>query len=114
MPVPMGEAMVKITYVDPGGGAHCVDVPAGCTLMEGAVDNDIAGILAECGGNCACGTCRIHVPAEWREAIEEPAHLEAAMLEFHELAGTDLRLSCQIRVTPALEGIRVAVARRQT
>jgi 2Fe-2S ferredoxin len=95
----------KITYIESNGSKHVVDVIVGHSLMEGAVNNGVPGILADCGGNCACGTCRVYVDDAWKEKTGEPSAIEAGMLELHEDSSPSKRLACQIKVTEDLDGL---------
>lgn len=99
--------MAKITYVAHDGAETTIDARAGQSVMETAVKNDVPGIVGECGGNCACGTCRIFVPEVWRQKTGKPSPAELEMLEFagHDKPGA--RLSCQIRVSEELDGLVV-------
>lgn len=99
--------MVKITYITHHGIERDVDVPAGLSIMEGAIQNGVDGIEAVCGGNCYCGTCRIFVSQAWQQKLKPAAEDELAMIEASGEEHPDARLACQIPVTEALEGIRV-------
>src|ERR1700679_2158596 len=99
--------MAKITYIEHNGNAHVVDVKPGQSLMEGAVKNNVPGIDAECGGACACATCHVYVDEAWRAVTGEPQVMEKSMLEFAAHPGGGSRLSCQIPVTAALDGLIV-------
>ena len=78
-----------------------MDVPVGTSVMRGAVDNNVPGIDADCGGECACATCHVYVDAAWLPKIGTPVpgSQEAAMLSFAAVAQPDSRLSCQITMT---------------
>jgi ferredoxin, 2Fe-2S len=106
--------MVLVTYVRPDGARREVDVPVGDSIMQGAVNNMIAGIAAECGGGLACATCHCYVDEAWAEKAGAPSDLEAEMLEVAaaEVKPTS-RLSCQIKVTEELAGIIVHLPDRQ-
>jgi len=106
--------MVKITYIDEQGTARSVEAEEGSTVMENAVRNGIPGIEAECGGACACATCHVYVAEEWREATGEPQPMEEDMLDFAFDVRPNSRLSCQIRVTPELDGLVVRTPARQS
>lgn len=99
--------MVKITYIEHDGSEHIVDVEVGLSLMEGAVNNAIPGIDADCGGGCACATCMIFVDKECKEKIPELSDEEESMLDFHEYRTEESRLACQIPITQELDGIVV-------
>jgi ferredoxin, 2Fe-2S len=105
--------MVKITYIEHTGTRHTVDVPVGLSIMKGAVENGVPGILADCGGTCTCGTCRVYVEEEWRAATGSPSELEEAMLEIADDDPSGRRLSCQISVTEELDGLIVRMPEKQ-
>ena len=102
--------MPLITYVDPAGSRHDLDVAAGSTVMEGAIDNNVPGIVAECGGACACATCHVYVDAAWLGRLEPVSDMEDAMLDSALSRQPNSRLSCQIEVTDELDGLLVNVA----
>lgn len=101
--------MPRITYVEANGTEHVVDVEAGSSVMEGARRNGVPGIDADCGGACACATCHVFVPVEWRAATGTPGAHEAEMLECATEPGEGSRLSCQIAVSDALDGLVVCL-----
>lgn len=105
--------MARITFIAPDGTRYDVDAANGSTIMENAIRNGVPGIEAECGGACACATCHVYVAAEWREATGTPEPMEEDMLDFAYDVRPGSRLSCQIRVTDALDGIVVTVPERQ-
>lgn len=105
--------MAKITYIEFDGTEHQVDVRTGLSVMEGAVRNNIPGIDADCGGACACATCHVYVDEAWREATGERSAMEDSMLDFAENVAENSRLSCQIRVTDALDGLVVKMPEDQ-
>ena len=105
--------MVKITYIDHPGTARTVEGEIGSTVMETAIKNGIPGIEAECGGACACATCHVHVDEAWRSAVGEPSPMEEDMLDFGYDVRPTSRLSCQIRVTPELDGLVLHVPKEQ-
>src|SRR3954452_9450032 len=107
--------MPKITYIEHGGREHRVEVPLGRSVMRGAVDNNIPGIDADCGGECACATCHVYVEEAWLGATgtPTPGSQEASMLSFAALAQPNSRLSCQITVTEALDGLVVRLPEGQ-
>jgi len=105
--------MAKITYIEFNGAEHVVDVPKGSSVMEGAVKNMIPGIDADCGGACACATCLVYVDPAWTDAVGAPAAMERSMLDFAEDVRENSRLSCQIQVTDALDGLVVRMPERQ-
>jgi ferredoxin, 2Fe-2S len=103
--------MPRVTFEQPDGRRLELDVPVGSSLMTAAVAHKIPGIVAECGGAAACGTCQVSVSAEWASRLPGPGELENSILD-DTLPGR--RLSCQIRMTPELEGLVVQVPRSQT
>ena len=105
--------MAKITYIEHNGKEHVVDVSSGLTVMEGARDNNIPGIEADCGGACACATCHVYVEPDWLEAVGERNEMEEDMLDFAFDVRDNSRLSCQIKVSDALDGLVVKVPEKQ-
>ena len=105
--------MAKITYIEFDGTEHAVEVRNGLTVMEGAIKNNVPGIDADCGGACACATCHVYVEEAWREAVGPPSEMEEDMLDFAFDVRPSSRLSCQIKVTEALDGLVVRVPEKQ-
>ena len=105
--------MPKITYIDSAGTKRMAEAEAGATVMETAIKNGIPGIEAECGGACACSTCHVYVDEAWRAATGEPTPMEEDMLDFAFDVRPNSRLSCQIKVTEALDGLVVTTPERQ-
>ncbi|MBR9843038.1 MAG: 2Fe-2S iron-sulfur cluster binding domain-containing protein [Rhodobacteraceae bacterium] len=106
--------MAKITYIEHNGAEHVVDVASGLTVMEGARDNNIPGIEADCGGACACSTCHVYVDAAWVEKIPGKDDMEEDMLDFaYEPDPVRSRLTCQIKVTDDMDGLIVHMPERQ-
>ena len=104
----LGEEIVaKITYVQADGIVRAIEVPAGHSVMEGAVRNDVQGIDADCGGACACGTCHVYIDPEWVDRLAPRSDMEEAMIEFAEGVEYKSRLSCQITVNATLDGLIV-------
>jgi 2Fe-2S ferredoxin len=105
--------MAKINFVDHSGETRSIDAEIGSTVMEAAIRNAIPGIEAECGGACACATCHVYVDEAWQERVGAPTPMEEDMLDF----GYDIkpisRLSCQIKITEALDGLVVITPERQ-
>jgi 2Fe-2S ferredoxin len=99
--------MSKVTYIDSDGGQHVVDLQPGFSLMEGAVRNGVPGILASCGGACACATCHIYIDEAWRSRTGARNALEEAMLEMADDVKPNSRLACQIKMTAELDGLVV-------
>ena len=106
--------MARITYISAGGATTTVDVPNGWTVMEGAVRNSVDGIEAECGGCCACATCHVYVDAAWLDKLPLWEETENDMLNFTASPRQDnSRLSCQLKVSPALDGLVVRLPETQ-
>jgi 2Fe-2S ferredoxin len=105
--------MPKVTYIEPDGTPKTVEARAGTTAMEAAVDNDVAGIVAECGGACSCATCHVYVDPAWASRLPPPDRQENGMLECVLDRRDTSRLSCQIVLTPALDGLVLRVADEQ-
>ncbi len=101
--------MAKITYIEFDETRHEVEVENGKSLMEGAVDNMIDGIIAECGGNCNCATCHVYVDEEWANKLSAPTEEEKEMLEGAAEPQENSRLSCQIKATDELDGLVVHI-----
>ena len=105
--------MAKITYIEHDGTEHAVEVKPGLSVMEGAIRNNVPGIDADCGGACACATCHVYVDEACREATGSQSAMEESMLDFAEGVQENSRLSCQIRVTDALDGLVVRLPESQ-
>ena len=105
--------MPKIKYIEHSGKEHEVDVPVGWSVMEGAVKNLIPGIDADCGGACACATCHVFVDQAWLEKLPAKEDMEETMLDFAPDMAANSRLSCQIKVTPSLDGLVVRMPKSQ-
>lgn len=99
--------MPRVTFIEHNGTAHEVEATAGQSLMRAAVDNGVPGIDADCGGQCACATCHVYVPPEWLARTGTRSEMEESMLGFAASTQDDSRLSCQIIVTDALDGLVV-------
>lgn len=106
--------MAKITFIEWGGKAHVVEVSTGQTVMEGARDNGIPGIEADCGGACACSTCHVYVDPAWIDRLPVKDSMEMDMLDFaHEPDPVRSRLTCQLRVSDAIDGLIVHMPEKQ-
>lgn len=106
--------MPKITYIEHNGTEHTVDVPVGLTVMEGARDNNIPGIEADCGGACACSTCHVYVDPGWADRLPRKDAMEEDMLDFAwEPDPETSRLTCQVKVTDDLDGLVVRMPEKQ-
>ena len=106
--------MAKITYIEHDGTEHVVDVPNGLTVMEGARDNNIPGIEADCGWACACSTCHVYVHPDWVARLPGIDPMEQDMLEFaYQPDPARSRLTCQIKVSDAIDGLVVQMPEKQ-
>ena len=105
--------MPSITYTDSKGVARTVDGEAGSTVMETAIKNKIPEIVAECGGACACATCHVYIDDAWMTKVGKPSGMEEDMLDFAYDVKPSSRLSCQIKITPALDGLMLSTPDRQ-
>jgi len=105
--------MPKITYIDDKDEARTVDVPVGWTVMEGAIKNRIPGIDADCGGACACATCHVYVDPAWFDKLPPREEMEQSMLDFAQEVKANSRLSCQLKVNEAMDGLIVRTPKTQ-
>jgi 2Fe-2S ferredoxin len=105
--------MARFTFIQPDGTEQTVEAQPGMTVMEAAKLNLIDGLEAECGGAGACATCHVYVDAAWREQTGAPAEMEEDMLDFAFEVRPESRLSCQIKVTEALNGLIVRIPEKQ-
>ena len=99
--------MPNITLIEYSGTSHTIEAEPGKSLMQNAIDNGVPGIDADCGGACACGTCHVFVEQGWLEATGESDPMEEAMLGMRPDRTEVSRLSCQIEVSDALDGMVV-------
>ena len=106
--------MTKITYIEHNGKEHTIDVQNGLTVMEGAVQNDIPGIDADCGGSMACATCHVYVKDEWYDKLDEKSEGEDDMIDQAYEPKKNSRLSCQITVTDEIDGLIVTTPEKQS
>jgi 2Fe-2S ferredoxin len=106
-------AMVKISFVQKDGARQEVDGQVGMTVMEAAVKAMVPGIDADCGGACACATCHVYVEPEWLEKVGKRNEMEEDMLDFAFDVRDNSRLSCQIKITDAIDGLVVKVPEKQ-
>lgn len=102
--------MPRVIYHDIEGLRREVEVAPGTTVMEAALDHDIEGIVAECGGACACATCHAYIADEWLEQLPPVSDMEDAMLDSAHDRRPNSRLTCQIEVTDSLDGLELQVA----
>lgn len=106
--------MPKIKFVEHSGQEHLVDATVGQSAMQAAVNNMVPGIVADCGGNCSCATCHVYVDDSWREHMPPASKEELEMLECALHVQNNSRLSCQVRITPELDGLVVWIPVSQT
>ena len=105
--------MTKITFVTANGERIETEAENGATVMETAINNDIPGILATCGGSCSCATCHVYVAEDWFDRLPPPALDENDMLDTAHDLKPNSRLSCQIKVIEELDGLTVTTPPRQ-
>jgi len=105
--------MPKITYIENSGNKKTIEVSNGLTVMEGAVQNDIPGIDADCGGGMACATCHVYVTEEWFDKLPKKEDGEEDMLDMAFEPKKNSRLSCQIIVSDELDGLIVSTPSKQ-
>ena len=105
--------MAKITYITDDNKNHTIDVDNGLTVMEGAVQNDIPGIDADCGGGMACATCHVYVKEEWLDKLPKKEDGEEDMLDMAYEPNKFSRLSCQLLVSDELDGLTVSIPLQQ-
>lgn len=105
--------MIKVTYIESNGATHVIEAEDGSTVMEAAIRNSIPEIVAECGGACACATCHVYVDEAFLPITGKADPKEEDMLDFAYAAQPNSRLSCQIKLTPALNGLIVRTPARQ-
>lgn len=101
--------MTTVTFITPDRGPLAVEASDGLSLMENARRANVRGIIAECGGACACATCHVHVAEDWLARVGPPNDMEREMLDFAEDVRPNSRLSCQITMTAALDGLVVSL-----
>jgi len=105
--------MPKIKYIEHGGKSHVIDVPNGLSVMEGAIQNNVPGIDADCGGSMACATCHVYVKEEWFNKLPQKEEGEEDMLDLAFEPRKHSRLSCQILVSNELDGLVVDLPEKQ-
>ena len=105
--------MAKITYIEHSGKSHTIEVQNGLTVMEGAIQNNLPGIDADCGGSMACATCHVYVKEEWFNKLPKKEDGEEDMLDMAYEPNKFSRLSCQLTVSDKLEGMIVNLPEKQ-
>ena len=111
---PYKYSMPKITYITSNAKVHEIDVQNGLTVMEGAVQNDIPGIDADCGGAMACATCHVYVEEKWLDNLPKAEDAEVDMIDMAYEPKKNSRLSCQIIVSDELDGLEVTTPEKQS
>ena len=106
--------MAKITYTDQQGNSKTIDVENGLTVMEGAIQNNIPGIDADCGGSMACATCHVYVEEKWLDKLPKPEDGENDMIDMAFEPKKNSRLSCQLIVSDELDGLQVTTPEKQS
>ena len=106
--------MAKITYTDQQGNSKTVDVENGLSVMEGAIQNDVPGIDADCGGSMACATCHVYVEEKWLDKLSKAEDGEIDMIDMAVEQKKNSRLSCQLIVTDELDGLIVTTPAKQS
>jgi len=106
--------MPKVTFTDHGGSERTVDADCGESVMQAARRNDVPGIDADCGGNCACATCHVYIDDAWLAKVGGRNETEESMLAFAPNVTDHSRLSCQIRLSDELDGLRVTTPESQS
>lgn len=101
--------MPLINYIEPNGAIREIEVASGASVMQGAADNLVEGIVAECGGACSCATCHIYIEEAWVDKVGEPGEIEKQMLDCVVDPQPSSRLSCQVIVSDALDGLVVKI-----
>ena len=105
--------MPKITYIEYTGKSHTIAVPKGLSVMEGAIQNNIPGIDADCGGGMACATCHVYVKEKWFNKLPPKNEGEDDMIDQAYEPSSNSRLSCQIQVSDNLNGLEVYLPEKQ-
>lgn len=105
--------MPLVTYISHDGAINEIEVPAGNSVMQGAVDNMLDGIIAECGGSCSCATCHCYVDEAWLDKVPPASEMEKDMLECVLEPKDNSRLSCQIQLSDELDGLVVRLPESQ-
>ena len=106
--------MPKVTYIDYQDNSKTIEVANGLTVMEGAIQNDISGIDADCGGSMACATCHVYVEKEWFDKIPKAEEAEVDMIDMAIEPKKNSRLSCQIIISDELDGLTVTTPEKQS
>ena len=106
--------MPKITYIDKLNNSKTIDVDNGLSVMEGAIQNSIPGIDADCGGSMACATCHVYVQEKWLDLIPKAEDAEIDMIDMAYEPKKNSRLSCQIIISDELDGLTITTPEKQS
>ncbi len=106
--------MAKITYIDFEGKSRTIEVENGLSVMEGAIQNDIPGIDADCGGSMACATCHVYVEQTWLDKLPKAEDGEIDMIDMASEPKKNSRLSCQLIVSDELDGLLITTPAKQS
>ena len=106
--------MTKITYIDSNGNSKTIEIEKGLSVMEGAIQNNIPGIDADCGGSMACATCHVYVEDKWLDKLPKAEDGEVDMIDMAFEPKKNSRLSCQLVVSDELEGLIVNIPSKQS
>ena len=106
--------MPKITYKDNQGNSQTIEVEKGLSVMEGAIQNNVPGIDADCGGSMACATCHVYVEEKWLNKLPKPEEGEIDMIDMAFEPKKNSRLSCQLIVTDEMDGLEVTTPEKQS
>ena len=106
--------MPKVTFTDHKGDSKTIEIDNGLSVMEGAVQQNIPGIDADCGGSMACATCHVYVDDNWYEKIPKAEDAEIDMIDMAFEPKKNSRLSCQIIITDNIDGLKVTTPEKQT
>jgi 2Fe-2S ferredoxin len=106
--------MPKITYIDYQDNSKTIEVANGLTVMEGAIQNDISGIDADCGGSMACATCHVYIEEKWLDKIPKAEEAEIDMIDMAYEPKKNSRLSCQLIVSDELDGLTLTTPEKQS
>ena len=112
--VPILISMPKIIFIDKSGNSKSVEVDSGLSVMEGAIQNNIPGIDADCGGSMACATCHVYVEEKWLDKIPKAEDAEIDMIDMAYEPKKNSRLSCQLIVSDELDGLTVTTPDQQS
>ena len=106
--------MTKITYIDSNGNSKTIEIGKGLSVMEGAIQNNIPGIDADCGGSMACATCHVYVEEKWLSKLPKKEEAEEDMIDMAYEPKKNSRLSCQLIVSDELDGLIVTTPQKQS